>query len=79
MSKWLPKFLYLPLMIFSVSFPGTLPAQPFSQYQLQPEQYFYDVHYYDINLDVDITSGFIQGYTGIAGEIVQSFSIFTAI
>lgn len=43
-----------------------------AHYYLLPEQYYYDVHFYEITLSVDLDGQSVAGYTIISGEIVQN-------
>lgn len=42
-----------------------------AHYYVLPEQYYYDVKFYDISLQVDVDAEFIAGYTKIEGEILH--------
>ena len=42
-----------------------------AHYYVLPEQYYYDVKYYDISLTVNPDTESIEGYTQITGEILE--------
>ncbi len=61
------------LILFLFTCP-VLPTEPLEieNWSLLPEQLYYNVSYYDIDLSIDVNGSSIQGSLGVSGEIIQN-------